>query len=196
MFMFVFAVVVIALVSLFFQIFLTLSAFLAGTQLGMGQQVLSWQAMAYDYICSLATPLTPPANVNANRIMEMRLQDPTQPFNAATNPSLYNGVRWNSVYFNGNYNGGPTRMLITYVNPAQLYGGIRGGIVIKQMRQLIGQSQSIGQVTTAGTVTVRVLDTHTTPSAMVTVTVTGLPTSGAAAVPAGSGVLLTIANCI
>lgn len=145
MFMFVFAVVLIALVSLFFQVIIALGAFLAAGQVGMGQQMMIWHSMAFRYACSAAaagyaaTLGSPPQDLNdpTNRTGIKSIQ--TQGgFGTAT----YTGHTWSSVIFRAQYQNADgilvpdIRVVATYILPNDQPSGYSLAAINKQLRRI------------------------------------------------------------
>jgi hypothetical protein len=160
MFMFVFAVVLIALVSLFFQVIMALGAFLAGGNVAMAQQMMMWHSMAYRYTCTTGgtqpgAPIngTTPARISepdtTNTLVNQRIARILATQNEG-GTATYRGYRFNSVIFRGRIVSSTgtqnnVRLVATYVLPTRIAGGTITGeapsgytsaMIGKQMRRL------------------------------------------------------------
>jgi hypothetical protein len=150
MFMFVFFVTFVAIVGLFFQVIQALTLAFALQQTGMGQQMLFWHNMVLAYACRTAMA-TAPLPLNMSSIDPNgggMLRDAVKNFRAATAGVTYNQlVDWNSSIFLAQYNGANNvRMVVTYTDPAQSYGGLSSGEVGRQLTTLYQNEFTFGQV--------------------------------------------------
>lgn len=194
MFMFTFAIIAISIIGLFFQVSMALALFFSLQQVGLGQQMISWHAMAYDYACSAAGLGLPVGTPAASDIKLMR------PTIAGSTTSVYTGVNWPTVIFNGNFvdqagvvSPTATRFVMTYTDPSKTYGGVPAGEVGRQMKVIALKSNMFpGTITTNNGVITTNISVYANGGGKLTAKVINLP----AGVPTGGNALVTIANCL
>ncbi len=169
MFMFIFAVVLIAIVGLFLQVMLGLGGLMAQQQMALGQQMLYWHSAAYEYACR---------NMGVNNATVTR-------GNVTNLRPAYSGPTWNSNIFNGNFGGTTVRLVITYLPSGTIMSGYPSSVVASQLQRIRSYQRDVYNFSLAqgGAVTITIATTPPTPN----VTVTGLP----AAVTNGSLVLIS-----
>lgn len=200
MFMFVFAVILIAIVGLFLQLVLALGVFLAVSQTGVGQQLIVWQTMAYEYACSSPAIIAQPDAGStlvpvATDITGMRLSSAD-----SGNKPIYTGINWDTVIFRGGFidpdtgtvSATTTRFVMSYADPARRHAGVSAAEVGRQAKKAASRHQTLpGVVELNGSDRRLAINMYTKDGALLTATVSGIPD----AVPVGSSALITIADC-
>ena len=174
MFMFTFSVITISVVGLFFQIVSAITAYFLSQQLSLGEQMLKWHSIAFEYSCSspavIAITSGPITKADVGRTTELA--------------GLYN---WNTEIFSGTYNGAARRMIVTYATPTEKPSGFSSTDVSRQLVKVTGkQHYRFGRVS-GGAVTFTTYDGGTPYP----IPITGLP----AAVVDNSVVLVSDSNC-
>jgi hypothetical protein len=178
MFMFVFSMLMIAATGLFFQLVNSLAMAFALQQVGMGQQVMRWHTMAYEYVCATAMPV---GDVDGAAVL-------TQDSNQQNGEPIYPGPAWPSILYDTTHSTGSNlHILLTYIDPTASYKGVSGIEVGRQLRKASTRSMLLGQVTAGHTIRLTVSDTV---SGYQSTDIDVPPT-----VPVGASALLTIANC-
>lgn len=136
MFLMVFFVMVTAIVGLFLQVILALNAYLAASQVALGQQMVTWHAMAYEYSCSSTT--TPPGNLINNQLISGGSTTATENAINSLRNNTYKGYMWHSYIYTGDVTAGSItnteRLVATYILPTETPGGYSQGAVGAQMR--------------------------------------------------------------
>jgi hypothetical protein len=124
MFMFTFSVITISIVGLFFQIVTALTAYFLSQQLALGEQMLKWHSLAFEYSCTTAGLAEPIGTAIT-----------TSDFGARAT-ELGGSYVWNTVFFNGTYAAAPRRMIVTYVTPAEKPNGFTVADVARQLSKV------------------------------------------------------------
>lgn len=178
MFMFTFSVLTISIVGLFFQIVSAITAYFLSQQLALGEQMLKWHSIAFEYSCTSAgvglPDLSPISKADVGRSGE-----------------LVGSYNWNTVIFeNGTYNGVNRRMLVTYVLPTEKPNGFSVTDLARQIQKVtIKQHYRFGRVS-GHTVKFTVFDS----GVPTTIDIAGLP-SATPDVVDNSVVLVSDATC-
>lgn len=192
MFMFVFSVVLIALVGLFFQVVQALAMTFSLQQVGLGEQVRIWHNMVYDYACQ--------NGLDPTQTLTMNDADPTG--NAANvraavkklredeGVNYGNIVNWDSIIFPTSYGGATSvRSVITWIDPtkpATSYGGVSPQEVGRQLRKTMRRNHMFGRVN-AGEIHLHIKDGALEQDIVISVSGTGIPE--------GSDALVSAADC-
>lgn len=174
--MFTFSVITISIVGLFFQIVTALTAYLLAQQLGLGQQMMKWHSIAFQYSCTAAgLALTPPPDI------------PITKANVGRTTELAGMYSWNTILFSGTYGGTTRRMIVTYVTPGEKPSGFSAADVSRQILKITGKQHYTYSRANGGNVNFITYDSGTP----YTVAITGLP----GAVVDNSVVLVSDATC-
>lgn len=186
MFMFVFAIILIALVGLFLQVMSTLTLYLSSQQMGMGQQIFTWHNLAREYACSagLALPAVTQAYTAA---------DPVAAGIHNMRPE-YAGRYWGAAIFSGLYGGAATTpIVLAYIPTSGTFGGYTMSDVVRQFRGSFKSNEyKFSAVYTAGCPSGRCMDVVVSSAGtFATVTVSGIPTT----VPNGAAGMVSVVKC-
>jgi hypothetical protein len=119
MFMLTFSVLTISIVGLFVQVVGALVAYFLGQQAGVGEQMLKWHALAYQYSCGRADIVG--------------YQVARSDFGTARAAELAGSPQWKSVFFSGNYGASSSVMIATYSLPTDKPAGISAANVMRQL---------------------------------------------------------------
>lgn len=125
MFMFTFSVLTISIVGLFFQIVNAITAYFLTIQLALGEQMLKWHSIAFEYSCS--TPAVIALTTGAITKADVG--------RTAELAGMYD---WDTEIFMGTYNGISRRMIVTYVSPTKTPtpGGFPVSDIARQLRKV------------------------------------------------------------
>lgn len=122
MFMFAFSVLTISIVGLFFQIVSAVTAYFLSQQLSLGQQMLKWHSIAFEYSCSNPSATGAVTKADVGRTDELAGQ--------------YN---WTSEIFTGTYASASKRLIVTYATPDERPSGFSTTDVARQLQKVTGK---------------------------------------------------------
>ncbi|HVY13093.1 MAG TPA: hypothetical protein VHB73_05975 [Alphaproteobacteria bacterium] len=172
MFMFVFAVILISIVGLFFQVINALTLYLASHQMGVGQQMFAWQNLAMDYACATAIP--PGTAPSFGTVYADTETDATIKTGINDIRPEYTGVKWNTVIFDGKYGTSDSHLVLSYISPSGTMAGYSVGEIKRQFLLAFKNNDYTFSEVMGGSMSVNVYAAGGAPAS---VQITGIPST-------------------